>query len=166
MIRRFVFALALALSAVTSAQADMKETVDKTIVEIAAGDDRFSTLVAAVKAAGLAEMLSGNGPYTVFAPTNGAFDKLPDGTVENLLKPENKDRLNAILRYHVLMKKVMAGDLSGSLVRTRTFNGAYLTVNGLSEGVTAGGASVVVPNVEASNGVIHVIDRVILPPES
>ena len=162
MIRRFVFALALMLVTVTGAQAGMS----KTIVDIAAGDDRFTTLVAAVKAAGLAETLSGDGPFTVFAPTNDAFAKLPDGTVEDLLKPENKDRLTAILTYHVLPAKVMAADVSGSMVEAGTVNGAKLSVDGTGDGVTAGGANVIVANVEGSNGVIHAVDSVILPPES
>lgn len=134
---------------------------NKTIVDIAAGDENFSTLVAAVQAAGLVDTLKGDGPFTVFAPTNDAFAALPAGTVENLLKPENKDQLTAILTYHVVPGKVMSGDLSNGMTAT-TVQGSDVTI--MTEGgVTVQGANVTTADIEASNGVIHVIDAVILP---
>ncbi|SEL63112.1 Uncaracterized surface protein containing fasciclin (FAS1) repeats [Roseovarius azorensis] len=133
----------------------------KDIVDIAAGDENFSTLVAAVQAAGLVDTLKGEGPFTVFAPTNEAFAALPAGTVENLLKPENKDQLTAILTYHVVPGKVMSGDLSNGMTAT-TVQGTDVTI--MTEGgVTVQGANVTAADIEASNGVIHVIDAVILP---
>ncbi len=134
---------------------------DKTIVEVAAGAGQFTTLVAAVKAAGLVDTLSGPGPFTVFAPTDEAFAKLPAGTVENLLKPENKDKLVAILTYHVLPGKVVAADVTTS--SPKTVNGKPLDIKVAYGKVTVGGANVVATDVAASNGVIHVIDTVILP---
>ena len=122
-----LFAIALAFTAnVGSVRAD--ET--KTVVEIAAGNADFSTLVAAVKAAGLAETLSGDGPFTVFAPTNAAFAKLPKGTVEDLLKPENKAKLAAILTYHVVAGKVLAKDVKAGAVKTVNGAEAKITVEG------------------------------------
>lgn len=138
---------------------------DKNIVEIAASNDDFSTLVAAVKAAGLVETLSGEGPFTVFAPTNEAFAKLPEGTVETLLKPENKDKLVAVLTYHVVPGKVMAAQavtLDGKSAKSVQGSGIPVEV---SDGtVSVAGAKVVATDIEATNGVIHVIDTVILPP--
>jgi uncharacterized surface protein with fasciclin (FAS1) repeats len=133
----------------------------KTIVEIAAGNEDFSTLVAAVKAAGLAETLSGEGPFTVFAPTNEAFAKLPAGTVETLLKPENKEKLVAILTYHVVAGKVMAADVKAGKVAT--VNGKEATIAVKDGAVMVDGATVVKTDIACSNGVIHVIDSVILP---
>lgn len=133
----------------------------QTIVEIAAGNKDFSTLVAAVKAAGLAETLSGKGPFTVFAPTNAAFAKLPEGTVESLLKPENKEKLAAILTYHVVGAKVMAADVTPGYVGT--VNGEKLSLTASKDGVKADGAKVVATDIVGTNGVIHVIDSVILP---
>ena len=139
----------------------------KTIVEIAASNPDFSTLVAAVKAAGLADTLSSTGPFTVFAPTNDAFAKLPAGTLETLLKPENKEKLAAILTYHVLPGAVMASDVQPGKVKT--VNGATFTVateNGdviLTDG-QGNKAKVIKTDIVASNGVIHVIDAVLLPP--
>jgi uncharacterized surface protein with fasciclin (FAS1) repeats len=132
------------------------------IVEVAAGNDDFSTLVAAVKAAGLVDVLAGEGPYTVFAPTNAAFAKLPAGTVEDLLKPENKDKLVAILTYHVVPGKVMAADVV-KLDSATTAQGSDVTIAASDSGVTVDNANVVMTDVAASNGVIHVIDTVILP---
>jgi len=131
------------------------------IVEIASGNKDFSTLVAAVVAAGLAETLSGNGPFTVFAPTNEAFAKLPAGTVEELLKPENKEKLAGILTYHVVSGKVMSKDLSNGQ-KAATVNGQEVTVT-IKDGVHIDTATVVTADLEASNGVIHVIDSVIMP---
>jgi uncharacterized surface protein with fasciclin (FAS1) repeats len=127
------------------------------------GAGSFGTLVAAVQAAGLVDTLKGEGPFTVFAPTDAAFAALPAGTVEELLKPENKDKLTAILTYHVVAGKVMSGDLSDGMTAA-TVNGANITI-GTTGGVTVNGANVTQADIEASNGVIHVIDAVILPPE-
>ena len=132
------------------------------IVEVAAGNESFSTLVAAVKAAGLVEVLAGEGPYTVFAPTDEAFAKLPAGTVEDLLKPENKDKLVAVLTYHVVPGKVMAADVV-KLDKATTVQGGAVTIAASAEGVKVDNANVVMTDVAASNGVIHVIDAVILP---
>ena len=162
MLKAVTLGLAAAVVAAGTAVAGM----GKTVVDVAAGDDRFTTLVAAVKAADLAGTLQGDGPFTVFAPTNEAFDKLPEGTVASLLEPGNKDKLRAILTYHVLPAKVMAGDVTGKQVSAETVNGAMLDVDGTGDGVTAGGARVVAADVGASNGVIHVVDSVIMPPES
>jgi transforming growth factor-beta-induced protein len=141
----------------------------QTIVDVAASNPQFSTLVAAVNAAGLADTLSGTGPFTVFAPTNDAFDKLPAGTVDSLLKPENKDKLASILTYHVVAAKVMAADVKPGAVET--VNGASFTigVEGNDVVITDGQGNkskVVKTDVPASNGVIHVIDTVLLPPSS
>jgi uncharacterized surface protein with fasciclin (FAS1) repeats len=137
----------------------------KDVVDIAAGNPDFSTLVAAVKAAGLVETLKGKGPFTVFAPTNAAFDKLPKGTVETLLKPENKEKLVAVLTYHVVAGKVMAADAL-KLDKAKTVNGAEFTI-GLKDGKAYlnSTSQIVKTDIETSNGVIHVIDSVILPPE-
>jgi uncharacterized surface protein with fasciclin (FAS1) repeats len=149
-------ALAIAFAAVQT-QANAGETV----VAIAAGNEDFSTLVAAVKAAGLAETLSGDGPFTVFAPTNEAFAKLPEGTVESLLKPENKNKLISILTYHVVPAKVMAADVKAGNVPT--VNGEKATISIVEGVVKIDGATVIKTDIEGTNGVIHVIDSVILP---
>ena len=133
------------------------------IVEVASGAGSFNTLVAAVQAAGLVEALQGDGPLTVFAPTDEAFAALPEGTLDSLLKPENKDQLAAILLYHVVPGKVMSSDLSGT-VNAETLQGSTVEVVASASGVTVNGANVVTADVAASNGVIHVIDAVILPP--
>ncbi len=143
---------------------DKKEMMDKkNVVEIAAGNESFSTLVAAVKAAGLAEALSGDGPFTIFAPTNEAFAKLPAGTVESLLKPENKEKLASILKYHVVSGKVMAADVKAGKVEMLDGSSAMVSVK---EGkVMIDKAMVVKTDIAGTNGVIHVIDSVILPSE-
>jgi uncharacterized surface protein with fasciclin (FAS1) repeats len=133
----------------------------KDIVDTAVGAGNFTTLVAAVEAAGLVETLKGDGPFTVFAPTDEAFAALPEGTVETLLLPENKDQLIAILTYHVVSGKVMSGDLSDGMTAA-TVQGGDITI-GTTDGVTVNGANVTAADIEASNGVIHVIDAVILP---
>ena len=133
----------------------------KDIVAIASGADNFKTLVAAVKAAGLVETLQGKGPFTVFAPTDAAFAKLPAGTVESLLKPENKEKLVAILTYHVVSGKVLAADVKTSEAKTVQGQSVKLVVS--DAGVTVDGAKVVKTDVMADNGVIHVIDTVIIP---
>lgn len=154
--------------------AEIEEVVTPNIVGVASGNDNFSTLVAAVVAADLAETLSSAGPFTVFAPTNDAFAKLPAGTVETLLKPENKDQLTGILTYHVVSGKYEAG----AVVEAINGNNGYYTVptvNGgsivlsLKDGnviltdVNGGSATVVIADVAASNGVIHAIDSVVMP---
>ena len=131
------------------------------IVDVAASNKSFSTLVAAVKAAGLVETLKGEGPYTVFAPTDEAFAKLPKGTLESLLKPENKQKLVAILTYHVVPGKVMAKDVKSGKVKTAS--GSSLKMKVSKKGVWVDNAKVVATDVKADNGVIHVIDTVILP---
>ena len=127
----------------------------------------FKTLVAAVKAAGLVDTLKGEGPFTVMAPTDEAFARLPEGTVESLLKPENKEKLVAILKYHVIPAKAMAVDviaLDGKEVKTVEGSSARIAVKDGS--VMIDGAKVIKPNIECTNGVIHVIDAVILPPSA
>ena len=132
----------------------------KTVVDLAVGSPDHTTLVAAVKAAGLVETLSGKGPFTIFAPTNAAFAKLPAGTVESLLKPENKDKLVAILTYHVVPAQVLAKDVQAG--EAPTVNGKKLTL-ATTGGVTVNGAKVIATDLVGTNGVIHVIDTVILP---
>ena len=133
----------------------------KDIVGVAAGDENFKTLVAAVKAAGLVETLQGKGPFTVFAPTDAAFAKLPKGTVEDLLKPENKQKLVSILTYHVIPGKVMASDVK--TMEAKTVQGKNVKLKVSDSGVMINNANVVKTDVPAKNGVIHVIDTVILP---
>ncbi|MFT6971438.1 MAG: putative surface protein with fasciclin (FAS1) repeats [Roseivirga sp.] len=148
----------------TEAETEEVEVAEpaKDIVGLAIDTEALSTLVAAVKAAGLVETLQGEGPFTVFAPTNEAFAALPAGTLESLLLPENKDQLIAILTYHVVSGKVMSTDLSDGM-KAATVNGAEITIT-TADGAKVNGASVVIADVEASNGVVHVINTVILPP--
>ena len=134
------------------------------IVDTAVSAGQFKTLVAAVTAAGLVDTLKGKGPFTVFAPNDAAFAKLPAGTVESLLKPENRSKLVAILTYHVLPGKVMAGDIAGKKLNAATVQGGMVSVNAMS-GVMINDANVISADIAASNGVIHVIDKVILPPQ-
>ena len=136
-------------------------TKQKDLVAVAAENGSFNTLVAAVKAAGLVETLQGEGPFTIFAPTDAAFAKLPAGTVEDLLKPQNKAKLVAVLTYHVVPGKIMAADVTTS--KAKTVNGQPLSIAVSDAGVTVNGARVVTADVAASNGVIHVIDSVVLP---
>lgn len=132
------------------------------IVDVAVENGSFNTLVAAVKAAGLVETLKGDGPFTVFAPTDEAFAKLPEGTVESLLLPENKDKLVAVLTYHVVAGKVMAADVV-KLDKATTVQGQDVMIKTMGGKVMVDNANVVATDVKASNGVIHVIDQVILP---
>lgn len=134
------------------------------IVELASDTEALSTLVAAIEAAGLVETLQGDGPFTVFAPTNEAFDALPEGTLESLLQPENRDMLIEILTYHVVPGKVMSGDLSDGMM-AETVQGSEISIGVSNYGVSINDASVTQADVEATNGVVHVIDAVILPPE-
>ncbi len=157
MIRTLGFA---ALAAFALASAPFKASAAD-IVAVASANGSFKTLVAAVKAAGLVETLQGKGPFTVFAPTDAAFAKLPAGTVESLLKPENKEKLVAILTYHVVAGKVMAADVKSGMVKT--VNGKELDVKVSDGKVTVDGAKVTMADVAASNGVIHVIDTVLMP---
>lgn len=135
---------------------------EKDIVDTAVSAGSFNTLVTAVKAAGLVETLKGKGPFTVFAPTDAAFAKLPAGTVESLLKPENKAKLAAILTYHVLPGKVMSGDIAGKKLSVATVQGSKVSVNAMSD-VMVDSAKVTQADIGTSNGVIHVIDTVIMP---
>ncbi len=140
------------------------ETKDKTIVEVAASADSFKTLVAAVKAADLVETLSGEGPFTVFAPTDEAFKKVPKEVLADLLKPENKDKLVAVLTYHVVPGKVLAADVV-KLDKAKTVQGSEAKITVKEGTVKIDGAKVVKTDIICKNGVIHVIDAVILPPE-
>ena len=135
----------------------------KDIVDLAAGNDNLKTLVAAVKAGGLVDVLKGDGPFTVFAPTDQAFAALPEGTLESLLKPENKDQLAAILKYHVVAGKVMSTDLSNGQ-KAATVQGEKVGVSIKNGKVKIDDAQVVMADVKAKNGIVHVIDKVILPP--
>jgi uncharacterized surface protein with fasciclin (FAS1) repeats len=156
---RFTAGLAVATVAVfSSVPARAADIVD---TAVAAGS--FKTLVTAVKAAGLVETLKGKGPFTVFAPTDAAFAKLPKATLASLLKPENKAKLAAILTYHVVPGKVLAKDVAGKVQNVKTVNGASVRVNG-SKGVSVNSAKVTKADIETSNGVIHVINSVLLPP--
>lgn len=139
-----------------------EKKMTKDIVDIAASNDDFSTLVAAVKAADLVDVLKGEGPFTVFAPTNDAFAALPEGTLETLLKPENKDQLVKILTYHVVPAKVKAKDVK--TMKAGTAAGAEIQLTKSNKGVMVNEANVIKTDIMASNGVIHVIDKVILPP--
>ncbi len=161
--RRFALKTVAAIGALTLAAAcgPMMDDGDD-IVDITISKDQFSTLFAAVEAAGLVGTLRGEGPFTVFAPTNAAFEKLPAGTVENLLKPENKDQLVSILTYHVVPGRVTSAQLAGKRVSVKTVQGSSVNIDGRN-GVKVDGATVVVADVVASNGIIHVIDSVILP---
>lgn len=156
---KIVFGVLVALFALsTSVKAQSKD-----IVDLAVGNDNLKTLVAAVKAGGLVDVLKGDGPFTVFAPTDEAFAALPKGTLEMLLKPENKDKLVAILTYHVVSGKVMSTDLSDGQT-AGTVQGDNIKVNISGSTVRINDAKVVAADVKAKNGVVHVIDKVILPP--
>ena len=154
----FLFALAFAFCvSLTSSFGQSKN-----IVETASANPDFSTLVAAIKAAGLAETLSGNGPFTVFAPTNEAFAALPAGTLESLLKPENKEKLVSILTYHVVSGNVKSTDLKDGQ-KAKTVNGKEAKVSLKGGKAMVENANVTKADIPTSNGVIHVIDKVILP---
>ncbi|MEM7076328.1 MAG: fasciclin domain-containing protein [Pseudomonadota bacterium] len=153
--------LAITTAALVAGTSAFAGSAKKDIVDTAVEAGSFGTLVAAVQAADLVDTLKGDGPFTVFAPTDDAFAALPAGTVEDLLKPENKDKLTAILTYHVVPGKVMSTDLSDGQ-KAATVQGGEVTI-GTADGVTVDGANVVAADIETSNGVIHVIDGVILP---
>ena len=157
-VRRITLALfAIMPIAFTSLPAKAQDIVD---TAVAAGN--FSTLVAAVQAAGLVDVLKGEGPFTVFAPTDEAFAALPEGTVENLLKPENKDQLVAVLTYHVVPGKIMSTDIAGQSTEVESVQGSALSVDAI-DGVRVDNANVVAADIETDNGVIHVIDQVVIP---
>ena len=162
MIRKTILKIAtiaiISFSMLTPTFAQMKSDIVDTAV--AAGS--FNTLVAAVQAAGLVDTLKSDGPFTVFAPTDAAFAALPAGTVENLLKPENKGTLVKILTYHVLSGKVMSADIAGKTLSPNTVEGSTVDINAVN-GVMVDGANVITADIETSNGVIHVIDKVIMP---
>jgi len=161
MLRRTYLALTAATLLSATAAPALADNHSMDIVDTAVNAEGFETLVAAVEAAGLVETLKGEGPFTVFAPTDEAFAALPEGTVEDLLLPENKDQLTAILTYHVVPGKVMSTDLTNNMMAT-TVQGGDLTI--MTEGgVTVNGATVTTADIETSNGVIHVIDTVIIP---
>jgi uncharacterized surface protein with fasciclin (FAS1) repeats len=153
-------ALAIMVGLAGSARAESMP--DKDLVDVAVSAGSFKTLVAAVQAAGLVDALKGQGPLTVFAPTDEAFAKLPEGAVENLLKPENKEKLIAVLTYHVVPGRVTAVDVA-SLQSAKTVNGQSLKISARDGTVMIDEARVTATDIMASNGVIHVIDTVVLP---
>jgi uncharacterized surface protein with fasciclin (FAS1) repeats len=148
------------LSAIAGGHESEAEKAD--IIDVAVSAGQFNTLATALKAADLVTTLKGDGPFTVFAPTDEAFAKLPEGTVESLLEPENRDQLVSILTYHVVPGKVMAADVV-KLKEATTVNGENISIKSEGGNVQINEATVVAADVEASNGVIHVIDKVILP---
>jgi uncharacterized surface protein with fasciclin (FAS1) repeats len=154
-IRASCIALPLAYASGTAAAAD--------IVDTASDAGSFQTLLTAAQAAGLVDTLKSEGPFTVFAPTDAAFAKLPAGTVENLLKPENQDQLKALLTYHVVSGKVMSSDLAGKQIEVASVEGAPIMIDATGANVMVDGATVTKADIEADNGVIHVIDSVIQP---
>lgn len=154
--------VAVAASLEAIAGGDKTRSDDRDIVDVAVSAGQFSTLAAALEAADLISTLKGKGPFTVFAPTDEAFAQLPAGTLESLLKPENRDKLVSILTYHVVPGKVMAADVV-KLSAAETVNGADVTIKVVEDRVLINEATVVAADVHASNGVIHVIDKVILP---
>jgi uncharacterized surface protein with fasciclin (FAS1) repeats len=155
-IKRSIFAAIAALALASPA-------IAADIVDTAVKAGQFTTLSTALKAAGLVDTLKGPGPFTVFAPTDDAFKKLPDGTVENLLKPENKSQLVKVLTYHVVPGKVMSTSLAGKKTEVKTVEGGILAIDATSRGVMVDNAKVVSADVVADNGVIHVIDTVLMP---
>ena len=162
--KNIIIATSLLLTFATASFAGEAKTVEaakKDIVAVAASNDQFKTLVAAVKAADLVSVLQGDGPFTVFAPTDEAFAKLPKGTLESLLKPENKAKLQKILKYHVVPAKVMAADVESGKVGTAA--GDKLTIKVADGKVHIDNATVIKTDIVAKNGVIHVIDSVVLP---
>lgn len=157
--------LALAAIATAGIMGGSAQAAEKDVVETAVAAGQFKTLAAALTSAGLVSTLKGPGPFTVFAPTDEAFAKLPPGTVENLLKAENREQLTAILTYHVVPGTLKAADVV-KLKEARTVNGKMLLVNASGGAVAINDAKVTATDIGASNGVIHVIDTVILPPRS
>ena len=161
--KQFFTLVLVALLAVWSAPTVQAQAdTDKDIVDIAMEAGTFETLVAAVQAADLVSVLKGDGPFTVFAPTDDAFAALPEGTVANLLKPENKDQLIAVLTYHVVPGRVTSADVV-KLTEATTVQGSTVDIKVKEGKVMIDGAQVVTADIDASNGIIHVIDKVILP---
>jgi uncharacterized surface protein with fasciclin (FAS1) repeats len=157
-----VAAVALMVLSIGGMQA---RAAEKDIVDTAVAAGQFKTLASAIQAAGLVDTLKGDGPFTVFAPTDEAFAKLPAGTVENLLKPENKDQLVAILTYHVVPGKVEAAEVV-TMDEAKTVNGEMVDIKVKGDTAMVNDAKVTKTDIAASNGVIHVIDTVIMPPKS
>ncbi len=154
--------LGLVASVAVCADKDKTAATEKDIIATAQSAGTFKTLLTALNAADKTAMLQDKGPYTVFAPSDDAFSKLPEGTVEDLLKPENKEKLGKLLAYHVIEGKIMAADLTSMMAKTA--NGAELDIKVTSDAVTVNKAKVTTADVKASNGVIHVIDTVLMPP--
>lgn len=159
-----IFALATAACASNYEKPATAEATKADIVDTAISAGSFNTLVAAVQAAGLEQTLRSDGPYTVFAPTDEAFSNLPDGTVDNLLKPENKEMLVSILTYHVLSGRVLSAEIAGKELEVATVQGSKVSIDA-TNGVKVDSANVIQADIETSNGVIHVIDAVIMPTE-
>ncbi len=162
MVRKIALGTLAALLVVASAQTPASAQTRKDIVDTAVAAGSFKTLAAALQAAGLVDTLKGKGPFTVFAPTDEAFAKLPAGTVESLLKPENKAKLVRLLTYHVVAGKVMAADVV-KVTSAKAVSGDTISVKVARGGVTVDSAKVVKTDIAATNGVIHVIDTVIMP---
>lgn len=165
--RRNILKSFVAAGALTALAACAQQEPGNTIVDIAADNPQFSTLVTAIQAAGLEDTLRSEGPFTVFAPTNAAFAALPDGTLDTLLQPENRDQLASILTYHVVPGAITSDQLLGQRMDVATVNGATVAVDGtgskMGPAVTVNGARVTTADILASNGVIHVIDEVLIP---
>ncbi|MFO7757701.1 MAG: fasciclin domain-containing protein [Roseovarius sp.] len=165
--RRNILKSFAAAGALTVLGACAQQEPSNTVVDIAADNPQFSTLVTAIQAAGLEDTLRGEGPFTVFAPTNAAFDALPEGTLETLLQPENRDQLASILTYHVVPGAITSDQLVGQRMDVATVNGETVLIDGTGgkarAAVTVNGAAVTDADILASNGVIHVIDEVLLP---
>ena len=159
MLKLLITSIALSVSIASTA---LSGGHSKDIVDTAVDAGSFETLVAAVKAADLVEVLKSDGPFTVFAPIDNAFNALPEKTLETLLMPENKEKLISILTYHVLAGKVMASDIAGKELEVTMVNGSTAKIDA-TDGVKIDGATVIKADIETSNGVIHVIDSVILP---
>ncbi|HUF56570.1 MAG TPA: fasciclin domain-containing protein [Thermohalobaculum sp.] len=167
MFRPILIASALALAACTTpmdddemAEAPAEETMN--VVQTAQASDNLTTFVSAIEAAGFVDTLSGPGPFTVFAPTDAAFAALPENVLSQLLLPENRERLRVLLAYHVIPGAVMSADIAGQQVSAPTAMGASLQIDA-TEGVMVDNANVIAADIEATNGVIHVIDRVLVP---
>lgn len=158
-----LYSLAFVFLLMAFTPAKIMDADDHNIVNVASETENLSTLVKALKAAGLVETLEGEGPFTVFAPTNEAFNKLPEGTLESLLMPENKEKLKQILTYHVVAGKVASGDLVNGMT-AETVEGSEIRIT-MGDHVMINDATVVTADVEASNGVVHIIDTVIMPPQ-